>query len=134
MDEFLASDVQVGFSKLPETAINIPYVLTADFASGLVHQFPPMIPQGEFMTDEDMIGGGDEFPRQNQLYRWAQRGRTFTGKINTAFAAVLLARFLGGTITNTVVTATTSWDHFVIMQTKAQGRVPKLTTMYVPVG
>jgi len=133
MSEFLASDVQVGFSKLPQVGINTMYQLTADFASGLVHQFPPVIPQGEFVTDEDMIGRGNEFPTQNQLYRWAQRGYAFTGKCNTEMFAVMLARFLGGSITNTVVTATTSWDHTIVMQTSGT-RVPKMTTMYLPIG
>lgn len=132
--EFLLSDGQVAISKLTETAINTPYQLTADFIGMRLNPIAPNVPQVQTVDNMDMIGGGDEFADDVRLYNWLQNPITITGKCNSETFAHLLLRALMGTITNAPVTAAASFDHSVPMQTRAQGRTPKYTTLIINLG
>ena len=130
-NEYIQEDVQILYSSAPQSAVNTPITVGASFKSALVDAFPPTFPTPQFVDDSDQVGDGSEFPRWVRLYRWGI-GFSLGMKLNTELALVLIARALGGTITNTVVTATTSWDHLVIMQKRSQGRIPKATTFLLP--
>jgi hypothetical protein len=132
--EFLLSDLQVAMSVLPESAINTPYQLSADFMGMRLNAMPPMVPQAQTQDDADMIGGGDEFANDVRLYNWLQQPHTINGKLNSETAGNWLLRALMGTVTDAVVTATKSWDHSAPMQTRAQGRTPKYTTLIMNLG
>lgn len=132
--EFLLSDGQVAISVLPESAVNTPYQLSADFIGMRLNQVAPWVPQAQTVDDAEMIGAGDEFADDVRLYNWLQQPQTLTGKLNTETAANWLLRALMGTVTDAVVTATKSWDHSVPMQTRAQGRTPKYTTLIMNLG
>lgn len=132
--EFLLSDGQAAISVLPESSVNTPYQLTADFIGMRANPFSAEVPQVQTVDNMDMIGGGDEFADDVRLYNWLQQPRTFTGKMNTESASNLLLRALMGTVTNAVVTALKSWDHSAPMQTRAQGRTPKYTTLIINLG
>lgn len=134
MAEFLLSDLQIAMSLLPETAINTPFSLTADFIGVRANALPPHVPQVQTVDNMDMIGGGDEFADDVRLYNWLQQPLTLSGKLNAETAAYWLIRALNGTVTDAAVTAATSYDHSVPMQTRAQGRTPKYTTLIMNLG
>lgn len=132
--EYLLTDAVTGISAAPETAINTPYTLSADFLGFKAVPGPAQIPVPESVTDEDMSGGGDEHAEDSRLYYWSQNAYTYSGKLNSESAARLGLRGLGGPITDTVVTAAASWDHAGVMQTRAQGTQPKYTTLIHDIG
>lgn len=134
MSEFLLSDIVGGMSAAPESAVNTPYTLSADFLGMKANGVPPPVPGAESIDDSDMIMGGSEFADDVWLYNWLQNPYSFGGKLNTETAARWFLRALMGTITDAVVTATKSWDHSVVMQTRAQGRTPKYTTVVLQLG
>lgn len=134
MSEFLLSDLQVAMSLLPESAINTPYQTSADFVGMRLNSLPPQVPQVQTVDNMDMIGGGDEFADDVRLYNWLQQPLTLGGKLNSETAAMWLLRALNGTVTNAAVTALHSYDHSAPMQTRAQGRTPKYTTLIMNLG
>lgn len=126
-------DLSIFYSKLPETALNTPYVLTADFKGGLVNAFMPPLPTlSKFKPGE--IGAGNEFGQKGRNGYWQPTDLPFAGEINTEITADVACHAFGGTITNTAVTAASSYDHFVALQTKAQGREPKKRTVGFDLG
>lgn len=134
MGQFLLADGQYALSINPEPGVNQGYDESADFETYKADAMAPSIPVPEFVGDRDQVGDGNEFEEDSRLYYWTQNEYTFNAKLNTEGFARILARALGGTITNTVVTATKSWDHSVIMQTGPQGVVPKYSTMIHKIG
>ncbi len=123
------SDLQAIINKIPETGINVPRVLTADFVGMYLNAMMPPIPEVQ-KNPGAMIGDGQE--RAQRLRRgWNIPGQiTIGGQLNCESAARLGARNLSGTRTSTeVVVAAGAWDVITNQQTKAQGRVPKLSTL-----
>jgi hypothetical protein len=126
MDQLL-EDMILLFSSAPETAINTPYVLTAELKSGLFSSFMPPIPRPDKLKSDE-IGAGNEYGVKPRAGYHLPNDIPIGGLLNTEIAAVLAARAFGGTITNSLV-ATGVYDHTVALQTKAQGRIPKLSTI-----
>lgn len=129
--EYIQQDAEIFYSTQPQVAVNVPEEQGADFACALMDAFPAHIPTAEMVDDTDQVGDGSEFPRFVRLYRW-QMGFGLGTRANTELCAVLVARALGGDITNTLLQAGQSWDHDVIMQKRQQGRVPQATTFILP--
>lgn len=121
------SDQEVFISKLAETDINTPYELAAEMVGIRLNSQMPPIPEPTLMTD-DMIGDGTERSLVLRGGWWKPNEVTIAGQINTETAARLGGRCLGGTRTSTAVTVGQSYNVITKTQTKAQGRIPKLTT------
>ncbi|HEY0003732.1 MAG TPA: hypothetical protein VGB17_02890 [Pyrinomonadaceae bacterium] len=128
MARFLLEDAEIIYSAAPETAVNTPYTTSADFKSALVNSMMPPVPQLGKIKD-NQVGGANEWGRKSRNIYWQPFDLPIGGMLNTEIAAALAARAFGGSTTNTVITTGASWDHFVALQTKAQGRIPKLTTL-----
>lgn len=124
----LLEDLSLLYSAALEPSVNTPYVTSADYKVALFNSFMPPIPRPDKLKSTE-IGAGNEFGQKGRNGYWPPNDIPIGGLLNTEFAAVLAARCLGGSITNTVVTTAKSWDHFVALQTKAQGRVPKLSSI-----
>lgn len=123
------TDLEAIINKIPETGVNVPRVLTADFVGMLLNATMPPLPEVQ-KSPSTMIGDGQE--RSQRLRRgWNIPGQiTIGGQLNTETAGRLGARNLGGTRTSTeVVLAAGAWDVVTNQQTKAQGRVLPLSTM-----
>lgn len=133
MERFQLSDIELLLGNVPDSAINTPRTLSAEFMKFRANAFQPPIPQLQTVPDQ-MVGDGTERSQVLRKGWWLPRNITIGGKANTESAAILGVRALGGSITNTVVTAATSWDHFANTQTKAQGRTPKLSTLLFLLG
>lgn len=126
---FQLQDIEAIMNKVPETGINVPRVLTADFVGMRLNAMMPPIPEVQKIPGT-MIGDGQE--RSQHLRRgWnIPMQLTIGGQLNCETAARLGARSLSGTRTSTEVVALAgAFDVVTNQQTKAQGRVPNLTTM-----
>lgn len=123
------SDLQTIISKLGETGINVPRTLTAEFVSARLDAMMPPAPTVN-KNPSAMIGDGQE-RAQKLLVGWNIPGQlAIGGDLNTETAARLGSRNLSGTRTSTeVVLASGAWDIVTAQQTKAQGRVLKLSTI-----
>lgn len=127
MADQLLEDLQLLYSAAPESAINTPATTTAAVKTALFNSFMPPIPRPDKLKSDE-IGAGNEFGQKPRMGYWLPNDIPIGGLLNTEFPAVLAARAFGGTVTNSLV-ATGVYDHVVPLQTKAQGRVPKLTTI-----
>lgn len=123
------SDLQTLINKVPETGINVPRILTADFVSARLNAMMPPAPTVN-KNPSAMIGDGQE-RAQKLLVGWNIPGQlTIGGDLNTETAARLGARNLSGTRTATEVAVGAGvFDVITNQQTKAQGRVLKLSTI-----
>jgi hypothetical protein len=123
------SDIEVILSKLGETGINVPYELTADFVGLRLNSMMPPIPEVA-KSSGSMIGDGQE-RAQNLRAGWNIPGQvTIGGQLNTETAGRFGARNLSGSRTATEVVALSgAYDVVTNQQTKAQGRIPKLSTL-----
>jgi hypothetical protein len=93
---------------------------------------PPTV-DFETISDEGQVGDGTEFVKNSRVYAVQPGNIPLGGQLNTESAARLFKRFLGGTVTDTLV-ATGVYDHVVIMQTQAQGIIPALSTIPIKLG
>lgn len=133
MERFQLSDIEFLLGLTPDSAVNTPKVLAAEYMKFRANSLQPPLPQLQSIPDQ-MVGDGTERSMVLRKGWWMPRTITIGGKANTESAARLGARALGGSITNTVVTAAQSWDHFINTQTKAQGRLPKLSSLIFLLG
>lgn len=127
MSDQLLEELTLLYSAAPEGAVNTPATTTAALRAGRFSSFMPPIPRPDKLKSDD-IGSGNEFGGKPRIGRWPPMDIPLGGQLNTEFPAVLAARLFGGTITDTLVSAGV-YDHTVALQTKAQGRIPKLTTI-----
>ncbi len=134
MSRFQLSDVEVAISKIVETAINTPQSVGTNFVGALMSATPPPTPQANLITDDGMVGDGNEWGDDQRLDYWQPATPSIGGQLNTEIAGRLLLRGLGGTVSDAAVTASTSYDHSAAMQSKAQGRTPKLSTLLMALG
>jgi hypothetical protein len=131
---FQLEDLEGAINKIPESAINTPRVLTADFVGMRLNAMMPPLPDVT-KTAGTMIGDGQE--RAQHLRRgWSVPLQlTVGGQLNTETAARLGARNLGGTRTSTeVVVASGAYDVVTNQQIKSQGRVLPLSTILFLLG
>lgn len=122
------SDIEAIICKIPETGINVPRVLTADFTGMLLNAMMPPLPELQ-KSAGTMVGDGQERAQTLRKGWWNPGQVTIAGQLNNETAARLGARNLSGTRTATVVEAGAVWDIVTNQQTKAQGRIPKLSTL-----
>jgi hypothetical protein len=134
MGQFLLADSIYAISKTLESAINTPKTLSADFETFRAKAMAPSIPVPEIVSDREEIGDGNEFEDDSRLYYWSQNEYSWNAKLNTEAVSRIFLRALGGTVTDAVVTATKSWDHSVVMQTRVDGVVPKYSTLVHKIG
>lgn len=125
---FQLSDQNIILGKTPDSAVNTPRSLAAQVIGARVNSQMPPLPDVQ-RTPDQMIGDGTERSQQLRKGWLMPRQLQLGGRLNTESAAMFGARALGGTITPTAVTAATSYDVVTLMQTKAQGRLPKLSTL-----
>ncbi len=134
-DRFQLIDQNIFLSLLAESAVNTPYVLTADFVGARLNSSMPPFPDVN-RTADSMVGDGSE--RAEKLRRgWLIPIQiSLGGLLNSETAARLGTRALGGTRTPGLEISVGSgvFDVTTIMQTKAQGRLPKLTTLGYDLG
>lgn len=126
---YQVSDLQTILCKIPESAINTPRVLTADFV-GVLHN--PMMPPAPAVAKiaGTMTGDGSERVQKLRTGWNIPAQIPIAGQLNCETAARLGARNLSGTRTSTeVVVAAGAWDVITNQQTKSQGRIPKLSTL-----
>lgn len=129
---YFIPDIQIGISKVPETAINVPYELAAEFDGILVDSVVPYVPNLNLINDDDQVGDGTEFAKNPRPYNWTGSAVTLSSKMNTEFMAVMLRRFLGGVVTNTSPAAGV-YDHAIVMQLRT-ARVPLMSTLAMILG
>jgi hypothetical protein len=132
MNQFL-EELQLLISSAPESAVNTPATTSAAFKTALFNSFMPPIPRPDKLKSAE-IGAGNEYGQKSRSGYWLPMDIPIGGWLNTEFAAIVAARAFGGTITDVPVTAGASFDHFVALQTRAQGRVPKLSTILALLG
>lgn len=123
---------QEGFlGKIPDTAINTPRLLTADMVGMLYNSMQPPLPD-VVRTADQQVGDGNE--RAQRLRRgWIIPVELpFSGLVSAETSARLGSRALGGTRTPSAELApvgSLAFDVTTLMQTKAQGRSPVLSTV-----
>jgi hypothetical protein len=126
---FQLSDVQAMISTVPETGINVPVTGADDFTGMMLNSMMPPIPELQ-KTPSTMIGDGVERAQKLRRGWWIPGQITVGGQLNTETAARLGGRNLSGLRTSTeVVAAAGAWDVVTNQQTKAQGRIPKLSAI-----
>jgi hypothetical protein len=125
---FQLSDQNIIFGKTPDSAVNTPRTLAAQVIGARINSQQPPLPEVNRNPDQ-MIGDGTERAQKLRKGWLVPRQIAVGGRLNTEFAAQLGMRCLGGLSTVTAVTATASYDIVTLMQTKAQGRLPKLSTL-----
>jgi hypothetical protein len=125
-------DVQLAISKAPETTVNTPYTLASEFESIVVDQVLPVIPEPDLVDDSDQVGDGVEGPKDPRPGKTPASALTLSSKLNNRWNSMMMARLLGGTITDSLA-ATGVYDHTVVMQPRTS-RVPKLTTVPMLLG
>lgn len=128
-------DQEIFLSLVPEVAVNTPYILTAEFIGALLNSAMPPFPD-TVRTADQMVGDGNE--RAQRLRRgWMMPMQLpVGGSLNTETGARLGSRCLGGTVTpgSEIAAGSGVFDVLTNMQTKAQGRVPKLSTLGYDLG
>jgi len=135
-DRIQLIDQNIFLSKLPEVAVNTPYILTADFVGGLLNSSMPPIPDVSRSADT-MVGDGNERAQKLRKGWMIPTQISVGGLLNCETAARLGNRCLGGTRTVSAELApggSLAFDITTNMQTKAQGRIPKLTTFGYDLG
>lgn len=123
----LLEDAEILYSTEAETAVNTPWLEESAFYAALVNSGMPPIPKPTRIKN-DMIGGANEYGRKARNNYWPPLDISIGGMLNSEIAKDFARRTFGGTVTNTLV-ATGVYDHTVALQTKAQGRIPLLTTI-----
>ena len=128
------TDIQAIISTTPESGINVPKLLTAEFSGMLLNAMMPPIPELQ-KTPGTMVGDGQERAQKLRRGWWVPGQLSIGGQLNNQTAARLGGRNLSGTRTATeVVPASGAWDIVTNQQTKAQGRIPKLSTIAFALG
>lgn len=133
-ERFDLIDLNIFISKLAQSALNTPYILTADFVGALVNSMMPPIPDVA-RTSDQQIGDGKE--RRKLKKGWIiPQELPFGGSLNAETAARFGARCLGGsrTVSAELAVGAGAYDITTLMQTKAQGREPKLSTIGFDLG
>lgn len=136
MAKFQLIDQQIFLGKLKDTAINTPFVLTADFVGGLLNSGMPPIPDVKRTADQ-MVGSGAERAQKLRKGWLIPVQLPLGGLLNTETAARFGNRCLAGTRTPSAELApggSLAFDVVTNMQTKAQGRIPAYTTMGYDLG
>lgn len=135
-DRIQLIDQNIFLSKLAEVAVNTPYILTADFVGGLLNSSMPPIPDVSRSADT-MVGDGNERAQKLRKGWMIPTQISVGGMLNTQTAARLGNRCLGGTrvaSAELIPVGSLAFDVTTNMQTKAQGRLPKLTTFGYDLG
>lgn len=131
---YQVSDLQTIIGKIPDGGINDPELLTAEFVGALHNPMMPPAPAVAKIAGT-MIGDGSERVQKLRPGWNIPAQIPIAGQLNAETAGRLGARNLSGTRTSTeVVVAAGAWDVVTAQQTKAQGRVPKLTTVAFSLG
>lgn len=126
----LLIDQEIFLNKVPTQTVNLAHVLTADYVGALVNSSMPPMPDVTRTADQ-MVGDGNERAqrlRKGWVIPWQH---TVSGLLNTETAARFGGRNLGGTRTAGAELAVGSGAYDVTwnMQTKAQKRIPKLSSL-----
>lgn len=124
---FQLTDLQAILGMTPDVGVNTPKILTADFVGMRLNSQQPPLPELQRNPDT-MIGDGTERAMRLRRGWWTPRQITVGGQLNTETAARLGSRNLSGTRTATLVVAGV-YDVVTAQQTKAQGRMPQLSTL-----
>jgi hypothetical protein len=125
---FQLSDQNIIFGKTPDSAVNTPRTLAAQVIGARINPMMPPLPEINRSPD-NMIGDGTERAQKLRVGWLIPRQLPLAGRLNTELAASLGMRCLAGVTTVTPVTAGSSYDVVTTMQTKAMGRLPKLSTI-----
>lgn len=132
-DKYQLIDQQIFLSLLAETAVNTPWVLTAEFVGALIDSQMPPFPDVS-RTADTMVGTGAERAQHLRKGWMIPLNLPVGGLLNTETAARLGTRNLGGTRVVSSDLGGGVFDVTTSMQTKAQGRIPKLSTIGFDLG
>lgn len=91
-----------------------------------VDQMDVPLPQSEQMSDAGTVGNGSGYEHYSWHYRWLPAQLPIRGKLEDTVFPILLARVLGGTVVDTAVTDTDSYDHDIPMANELELIEPKL--------
>lgn len=136
MAKFQLIDQNIFLSKLKETAINTPFVLTAEHVGGRLNSSMPPIPDVARTADQ-MVGDGTERAQKLRKGWLIPVQLSIGGLLNCETAARIGTRALGGTRTASAELTpggSLAFDITTLMQTKAQGRIPSYSTMGYDLG
>jgi hypothetical protein len=129
MADKLIINSNIGIGKLPESALSVIDDLAADFAGARTSALNVTIPNISKILNTGLIGDGHEWASQSDPDYAEHTAMTFSDRLNTGQFALLLARFLSGTITSTQVGTTGVYDH--VVQMKASDLDPQLKSTSV---
>lgn len=135
--DLLASDINLALSKVPETAINTPYIATADFVGTVVSNTGYVIPQLEKLSEKGRkIGGGDEFAvNAPRVTYWSHPQYQLEDELNNGIAGRLALRAFGKRQTPVEVAVGAGvWDITGVMQLKTDGCQLPFTTLLAALG
>lgn len=112
-----------------QTTINTPDETAANYFRFKTEPFDTPVPEPDQMADAGEVGDGVGYAQNIWNYRWKPLALSLSGMINDVLFPKLFARVLGGTVVDTVVTASTSWDHTIPMATELELVQPKISTL-----
>lgn len=126
----LLIDQEIFLSKVPTLTVNLKHVLTADYVGALVNSTMPPMPDFTRSADQ-MVGDGNERAqrlRKGWMIPWQH---TVSGVLNCETAARFGNRGLGGTraVSGELAVGSGAYDITTFMQTKAQERIPQLSSI-----
>jgi hypothetical protein len=133
MATFLLNDAALWVSKLPETAFNTGYTLTAEFEKVRSNQPVTLLPNYDFTTDAGKPGNGHEFATQRCLTFTQPPAIAIQDEVNNEMLGRLLLRSLGGTVTPLLVSGT-AYKHTAPMLPVASGRQLPSSTVITQLG
>lgn len=119
----------MGISKAIESAYNTHYELQADFDALVTSAFNISLPNIEKFFDGGLIGSGNEYALTSTNDYLSHPSISISDRLNTELAARLFKRALGGSVTDSVVTASTAWDHVFVPELGSDD--PSLPSMTV---
>lgn len=130
MEPILLIDQEIFLNKVPTQTVNLLHPLTVDYVGALVNSSMPPMPDVTRSADQ-MVGDGNERAqrlRKGWVIPWQH---TVSGLLNTETAARFGGRNLGGTraASGELAVGSGAYDITWNMQTKAQGRIPKMSSL-----
>lgn len=134
MADILTRNQSAMISSAPETSFNTNYTLSSAFTGLASQSFNVDLPFIEKVYNDKLVFTGTEFA-DSFTNDWASNPQmTITDRLNTAQAALLVARCLSGTVTDSVVTAGQSYKHVIKMQTSTSDPQIKSSTIALKMG
>jgi hypothetical protein len=121
MPEFRQQEASLYVSNRRETAFNTPFTAGADFLRATTQNPIVLIPEMEKTDDSNRAGNASEFPTTQCNQYWLPIAASFQDQGNFGLFGRLALRAAGGTVTQTVVVASTAFRYTANMLPKSTG-------------